>query len=89
MNLIDRVIAAVAPAAGLRRARSRAALGALMHYEAASVGPRTGHRRAPGTDADAAADAASDAASGRTGSEREAAPVWQDSGRAHLLDDPA
>jgi hypothetical protein len=45
------------------------------------------YERAPQADTDA--DAASDAAAGRTGSEREAAPVWQDSGRAHLLDDPA
>lgn len=56
MNLIDRLIAPFAPGAALRRAQSRLALQRIrMHYEAASVSDRTGHRRAPGTDADAAA----------------------------------
>ncbi|MFN7224463.1 MAG: phage portal protein [Paracoccaceae bacterium] len=56
MNLIDRLIAPFAPGAALRRAQSRMALERIrMHYEAASVSDRTGHRRAPGTDADAAA----------------------------------
>lgn len=56
MNLIDRLIGQVAPMAAVRRAQARMALRQIqMHYEAASVGPRTGHRRAPGTDADAAA----------------------------------
>lgn len=56
MNLIDRMIAPFAPGAALRRVQSRLALQRIrMYYEAASSSDRTGHRRAPGTDADAAA----------------------------------
>jgi lambda family phage portal protein len=56
MNLIDRIIAPFAPGAALRRAQARLALQRVqMYYEAASVSDRTGHRRAPSTDADAAA----------------------------------
>jgi len=53
MNMMDRMIAALAPRAALSRARARAA---LMHYDAASVGRRLGTLRATGTDADAAAN---------------------------------
>jgi len=55
MNILDRVISAVSPAAGLRRARARAALGVLMNYDAATVGRRGSSWRPTGTDADGAA----------------------------------
>lgn len=56
MNFLDRAVAAIAPQAGLRRARARVGIqAATMSYEAASIGNRTGHYRAPSTDADAAA----------------------------------
>lgn len=58
MNFLDRVIAQVSPRRALTRVQARVALQRITaHYDAASVSPRTGHRRAPGTDADAAAQA--------------------------------
>lgn len=41
MNLIDKAIAAVSPAAGYKRARFRAMMSAASHYDAASNGRRT------------------------------------------------
>jgi lambda family phage portal protein len=41
MNLLDRIIAAVAPQAGLARARARAQLGMVRAYEGAQKGRRT------------------------------------------------
>ena len=55
MNFVDRVIAGFSPQRALARMQARVALQRISaHYEAASVSKRTGHRRAPGTDADAA-----------------------------------
>lgn len=51
MNLIDRVIAGLAPRVALSRARARLA---LAHYDAATPGRRLGSLRPVGTDADAA-----------------------------------
>lgn len=42
MNLLDRMIASVAPAAGLRRAAARMQLDAIRSYDAAGMGRRTG-----------------------------------------------
>lgn len=56
MRVIDRLIAGMSPGWAVRRAQARVNLRRITaHYDAASVSPRTGHRRAPGTDADAAA----------------------------------
>lgn len=55
MNMIDRVIAAFAPEAGLKRARARAAIGVFMNYDAASTGRRASSWRPTGSDADTAA----------------------------------
>lgn len=55
MNLIDRVIAQFAPRTALDRARSRAALNALMHYDAATSGNRMASVRPTASDADSAA----------------------------------
>lgn len=59
-NVIDRMIGFVAPEAGLRRVRARAAASLIkktdrMNYDAASKGRRTYGWKAPGTDADHAA----------------------------------
>ncbi len=56
MNWLDRVIAAVAPGAGLRRARQRLACEALANYDAATVNRRSGSVRPVAGDADAVAD---------------------------------
>ncbi|HMO09369.1 MAG TPA: phage portal protein [Paracoccaceae bacterium] len=53
MNLIDRLLAPLAPGLALRRVQARRRLTA--YYEAGAVTERTANRRAPGTDADAAA----------------------------------
>jgi len=53
MNMLDRVIAAVSPAAGLKRARARVAIGALAHYRAATVSRRSASIRPASGDADA------------------------------------
>lgn len=59
MNLLDRMIAAVAPARALSRARSRLAISVLRqttaHYDSATSGRRGQSWRAAPTDADAAA----------------------------------
>lgn len=55
MKILDRVIGAVAPVAGLRRAQARAAMATLMRYEAATTGNRGSSWRPVGTDADTAA----------------------------------
>lgn len=55
MKFLDRAIEAVAPGAGFRRARARAALKAMMNYDAATTGRRASSWRASGADADAAA----------------------------------
>lgn len=52
MNWIDRAIAAVSPAAGLRRATARGALKALANYNAASTWRRSGSVRPVAGDAD-------------------------------------
>ena len=52
LNILDRLVAAVAPRAGLRRAASRAA---LMHYQASDLHRRDPSVRANGGDADLAA----------------------------------
>ena len=41
MNLLDRLIAAIAPEAGLRRVRARAQIGQMRAYEGAQRGRRT------------------------------------------------
>jgi lambda family phage portal protein len=51
MNWLERAILAVAPEAAAKRARARRI---AMHYDAAVLDPRTAHRRASGSDADAA-----------------------------------
>jgi lambda family phage portal protein len=56
MNILDRVIAGVSPEAGLRRARARVALGALMHYDTATRGNRASSWRPVRSDADGAAE---------------------------------
>jgi lambda family phage portal protein len=53
MGMLDRLIGAVAPGFALRRARNRAALDALMNYDAATTGNRL-TRRGSGSDADGA-----------------------------------
>jgi lambda family phage portal protein len=53
MGFLARLIGAVAPGFALQRARNRAALGALMNYDAATTGTRL-TRRGLGSDADAA-----------------------------------
>ncbi|GGO26712.1 phage portal protein [Gemmobacter aquaticus] len=58
MNLLDRAIGAVAPMAALRRVRARAALKAVMHFEAATAGRRGASWRPAASDADTAADPA-------------------------------
>lgn len=55
MNLLDRLIASVAPQRALARARARVVLQALMHYDVLSPGGRTRSLRGRGTDADSAA----------------------------------
>ncbi|MEO1720962.1 MAG: phage portal protein [Pseudomonadota bacterium] len=55
MNLIDRLVSAISPSTGLKRARSRKATEAVMRYDAASSGRRFKSWSALGTDADAAA----------------------------------
>ena len=52
MNLLDRVIAAISPRAGLARHQARLA---LAHYDAASAGRRTGSLRPVQLDADGTA----------------------------------
>lgn len=55
MNLIDRVIAAVSPTAGLRRMRARAVLSIISaRYDIASPSPRNSSFRPVRSDADAA-----------------------------------
>lgn len=54
-NVLDRVIDAVAPQWGMRRARARALTLELRHYEGGSRGRRTSGWRHPSTDANAAA----------------------------------
>ncbi|MGO4600293.1 hypothetical protein, partial [Terrabacter sp. 2RAF25] len=54
MNMLDRVISAVAPRWGMERARARAV---TAHYDAASLGRRASTMKATRTDADAAARA--------------------------------
>lgn len=53
MNVIDRIVAAVSPAAGLKRARARAALGMVRGYEGAKTGRRTAGWSSGGTSANA------------------------------------
>lgn len=55
MSFLDRVIAAVAPVAGLRRAQARAALQVMARYEAATSGNRALPGRRIASSADAAA----------------------------------
>lgn len=55
MTVFDRAISAIAPGAALRRARARAALSAVMRYDAAASTNRAGTLRALPTDADTAA----------------------------------
>ncbi|RNF35395.1 phage portal protein [Paracoccus methylarcula] len=55
MNLLDRAIAMVSPAAGLKRATARAQAAVVMNYDAASWGRRSYGWKAPATAADAAA----------------------------------
>ncbi len=55
MNLIDAVLRQIAPGRALERARHRAALDALMRYDAAAVTERTRSLRGIQTDADTAA----------------------------------
>lgn len=55
MSLIDRLIAVVSPQRALVRRRAQVALGALMNYDAAVTGRRSGSWVPVGTDADAAA----------------------------------
>jgi len=55
MNMLDRAIALLSPGVGLRRARDRVALGALMHYDAATRGNRSSSWRPVRSDADGAA----------------------------------
>jgi lambda family phage portal protein len=55
VSVIDRVLAAVAPETALRRAQARAALSALMHYDAANANSRNAGRRLSRSDADTAA----------------------------------
>lgn len=55
MNLIDRVISEISPDAGLRRLRARAAISALMNYDATTSGRRSSSWRPTGSDADSAA----------------------------------
>ncbi len=57
MNVLDRVIASIAPQRALERLRARAAIGALMNYNAATRGKRASVWRATSADADSAADA--------------------------------
>ena len=51
MNWLERAILAVAPVTAARRAQARRV---AMHYDAAVLDARTAHRRASGSDADAA-----------------------------------
>jgi len=53
MNVLDRIVAAVSPRAGLRRARHRLALQAVRAYEAGRITPRTQRWRAPDSGANA------------------------------------
>lgn len=53
-GLLDRVVAALSPEAGLRRVRARIKTTALMNYDAASYGRRMQGWKAPASDADAA-----------------------------------
>lgn len=55
MSFIDRAIALISPAAGLRRAAARAQTGIVMNYDAATRGRRAYGWKAPATAADAAA----------------------------------
>ena len=55
MTFLDRVIAAVSPVAGLRRAQARAALQVMARYEAATAGNRALPGRRIASSADAAA----------------------------------
>lgn len=55
MGMIENALAAVAPRLALRRARDRAALSALMHYDAATTGTRGSSWRPNAADADGAA----------------------------------
>jgi lambda family phage portal protein len=55
MALFERVLGAFAPGLALERARNRAALNALMHYDAATVGDRAKSWRPVASDADGAA----------------------------------
>lgn len=55
MNMLDRAIALLSPGVALRRARDRVALGALMHYDAATRGNRGSSWRPVRSDADGAA----------------------------------
>jgi lambda family phage portal protein len=54
MNLLDRIIAGVAPERALKRAQARRALDVLAHYDAATGGRRTKSWRPSPSDADAA-----------------------------------
>lgn len=58
LNALDRVIAWASPAAGRQRARDRAALDVLMHYDAADLARRTDRIRAVHGDADGVAQGA-------------------------------
>lgn len=55
MNVFDRLVAVISPQRALVRQRAKVALNALMNYDAAITGRRTGSWRPVGTDADAAA----------------------------------
>lgn len=55
MRFLDRVVAGIAPAAGLRRAQARAALDVLAHYRAGDLHHRVESVRATRGDADAVA----------------------------------
>ncbi len=55
MNILTRMIGAVAPGLALRRARNESALKALMHYDAATPGNRASSWRPMSSDADGAA----------------------------------
>lgn len=55
MNILDRAIVAIAPAAGLRRLRAKRAAQALMNYDIANGGRRTKSIRPNALDADGAA----------------------------------
>lgn len=57
MNILDRAIGVFSPNAALRRARARAAIDAVMRYEAATAGPRGASWRPIGNDADTASRA--------------------------------